>query len=119
MEGAEGADIEKKQVLEVQCREASKSLFQKRRELQKLQKDYDEDARRLMEFKTKSQQLGKQNEEIQGQRGRIEKDLGDQMTKLQRAQNSCQSKYNNVRSVRGGVTFDESKENMEILAEVE
>ena len=55
MEGAEGADIEKKQVLEVQCREASKSLFQKRRELQKLQKDYDEDARRLMEFKTKSQ----------------------------------------------------------------
>jgi hypothetical protein len=28
-------------------------LFKKRRELQKLKKDYDDDARRLMEIKTK------------------------------------------------------------------
>ena len=59
MQGAEGADLEKKQILEDQCRAASETLFKKRRELQKLQKDYDEDARRLMEFKTKQQQLGK------------------------------------------------------------
>ena len=52
-QGAEGADLEKKQILEDQCRAASETLFKKRRELQKLQKDYDEDARRLMEIKTK------------------------------------------------------------------
>ena len=45
IQGAEGADLEKKQILEDQCRAASETLFKKRRELQKLQKDYDDDAR--------------------------------------------------------------------------
>lgn len=45
IQGAEGADIEKKQILEDQCRAASETLFKKRRELQKLQKDYDDDNR--------------------------------------------------------------------------
>lgn len=57
MQGAEGADLEKKQILEDQCRAASETLFKKRRELQKLQKDYDDDARRLMEVKTKQTQF--------------------------------------------------------------
>ena len=57
IQGAEGADLEKKQILEDQCRAASETLFKKRRELQKLQKDYDDDARGLMEIRTKSQAL--------------------------------------------------------------
>jgi len=52
-QGAEGADLEKKQILEEQCREASETLFKKRREVQKLNKEYDEDMRRLMEIQTK------------------------------------------------------------------
>ena len=36
MQGAEGADLEKKQILEDQCRAASETLFKKRRELQNL-----------------------------------------------------------------------------------
>ncbi len=75
MQGAEGADLEKKQILEDQCRAASETLFKKRRELQKLQKDYDDDARRLMEFKTKQQQLHKQNDELNGIRENLERDL--------------------------------------------
>ena len=54
IQGAEGADLEKKQILEDQCRAASETLFKKRRELQKLQKDYDDDARGLQEIRTKS-----------------------------------------------------------------
>ena len=50
--------------MEDQCRAASETLFKKRRELQKLQKDYDEDARRLMEIKTKQQQLSKQSDDM-------------------------------------------------------
>lgn len=50
IQGAEGADLEKKQILEDQCRAASETLFKKRRELQKLQKEYDDDMRRLMEI---------------------------------------------------------------------
>jgi flagellar biosynthesis chaperone FliJ len=53
IQGAEGADLEKKQILEDQCRAASETLFKKRRELQKLQKEYDDDMRRLMEIQTK------------------------------------------------------------------
>lgn len=59
IQGAEGADLEKKQILEDQCRAASETLFKKRRELQKLQKDYDDDARGLQEIRTKSQALQK------------------------------------------------------------
>ena len=34
MQGAEGADLERKQILEDQCRAASETLFRKRRDLQ-------------------------------------------------------------------------------------
>ena len=71
MQGAEGADLEKKQILEDQCRAASETLFKKGRELQKLQKDYDDDARQLMEYQTKSQALKRQNEQTQMEYDRI------------------------------------------------
>ena len=78
MQGAEGADLEKKQILEDQCRAASETLFKKRRELQKLQKDYDDDARRLMEVKTKQTQFQKQSEELNQQKERLERELQEQ-----------------------------------------
>ena len=118
MQGAEGADLEKKQILEDQCRAASETLFKKRRELQKLQKDYDEDARRLMEFKTKQQTLSKQSDDIQVQRERLEQELNDQQDKINRAQKTFQSKLNNVRSVKGP-EFENTKENVEILVQLE
>lgn len=118
MQGAEGADLEKKQILEDQCRAASETLFKKRRELQKLQKDYDDDARRLMEVKTKQQQLGRQAEELNVYVDRAYKDIAEQNDKIDRAQKTFQAKFNNVRSVKGEA-FQESKENYEILSEVE
>lgn len=57
IQGAEGADIEKKQILEDQCRAASETLFKKRRELQKLQKDYDDDNRQLFDIKQRSNNI--------------------------------------------------------------
>ena len=41
MQGAEGADLERKQILEDQCRAASETLFRKRRDLQQLQFEND------------------------------------------------------------------------------
>lgn len=118
MQGAEGADLEKKQILEDQCRAASETLFKKRRELQKLQKDYDDDARRLMEVKTKHQSLGKTTDDLNGYREKLEKDLLDFGEKLDKTQKTFQSKFNNVKSVKGA-GFEQSKENTEIRAEVE
>jgi hypothetical protein len=40
------------------------------------------------------------------------------MNKFQRAESSFQSAYNNVKQVQGDA-FDDSKENVEIIAEVE
>ncbi len=118
MQGAEGADLEKKQILEDQCRAASENLFKKRRELQKLQKEYDDDARRLMEIKTKQQALIKQNDDMAVIRENLRKDLTDQVQKYERALTSHDSKAHNVLSVKGEA-FEQSKENIMIQANVE
>lgn len=118
MQGAEGADLEKKQILEDQCRAASETLFKKRRELQKLQKDYDDDARRLMEFRTKQQGLGKQLDDINLMGQRLDKEMNDQADKIERATRTQQSKLNNVKSVKGQ-GFESGKESMEISTELE
>lgn len=39
-------------------------MFKKRREVQKLNKDYDDDMKRLMDIQTKQQTLLKENEDI-------------------------------------------------------
>lgn len=96
MQGAEGADLEKKQILEDQCRAASETLFKKRRELQKLQKDYDDDARQLMEYQTKSQALKRQNEQTGMEYDRINADTDRLNQKAGQADQSLQSSLNNV-----------------------
>merc|ERR1711957_77545 len=51
MQGAEGADLDRKQILEDQCRAASENLFRKRRELQQMQSNFDGASRELMEIR--------------------------------------------------------------------
>lgn len=114
MQGAEGADLEKKQILEDQCRAASETLFKKRRELQKLQKDYDDDARQLMEYQTKSQALKRQNEQTGMEYDRINAETERLNQKAGQADQSLQSSLNNVMQVKGA-GFDESKEQAEVL----
>ncbi len=71
-----------------------------------------------MEVKTKQQQLHGQARDQADYRQRIEAELGEQMEKTSRAQRSFAAKLNNVKAVRGP-QFENSKENFEILAEVE
>lgn len=51
MQGAEGADLDRKQILEDQCRAASENLFRKRRELQQMQSNFDGASRERMEIR--------------------------------------------------------------------
>ena len=62
--------------------------------------------------------MAKQNDDLQSYKDKIDKELGEQYDKIERAQKSFQAKFNNVRSVKGDA-FQESKENYEILNEVE
>ena len=71
-----------------------------------------------MEIKTRQQQLHKQAEEQNNQRDRIEKEINDQLEKVNRAQKTFQSKLNNAIAVKGQ-EFENTKENFEILTEVE
>lgn len=52
-EGMVKGDVEKKEVLEEQCRAASETLFKKRKELQKLQKEYEDDMHRLLQIQSR------------------------------------------------------------------
>lgn len=97
LRGAEGADLEKKQILEEQCRAASETLFKKRKEVQKLNKEYDDDMRRLMEIQTKQQTYLKKNEDINYQREKLEKELHDQDEKVDRA---AKTRDNNIRNLK-------------------
>ncbi len=67
--------MDKKQILEDQCRAASETLFKKRRELQKLQKDYEDDARRLMEIKKKQMQMNDEGNQINDIRNQLDDEI--------------------------------------------
>ena len=62
--------------------------------------------------------MSKQAEELNFLRDKMDKELAEQYDKIERAQKTFQSKLNNVRSVKGE-GFQESKENFEILSEIE
>ena len=118
MQGAEGADLERKQILEDQCRAASETLFRKRRDLQQLQSNFETASRELNEIRAEKNELDANNNEIQANRQRTEQEAQDAAQKLQRAQQSQEAKLNNVRAVKGA-QFDQSPENLMILAEAE
>lgn len=94
LRGAEGADLEKKQILEEQCRAASETLFKKRKDVQKLNKEYDDDMKRLIEIQGKNNTIGKRNEDINYQRDRIEKEINEQIDKIERAQRTRENNLN-------------------------
>ena len=117
LRGAEGADLEKKQILEEQCRAASETLFKKRKEVQKLNKEYDDDMRRLMEIQTKQQNFLKKNEDFSHQRERIETELQDQMDKVARAEEVKNNNLQNI--VQNNPQFEESANFKDVILESE
>ncbi|KAL4481667.1 hypothetical protein ABPG74_007756 [Tetrahymena malaccensis] len=79
--------------LEEQCRAASQNLFKKRDELQKLQKEQEEDTRRYTEIKNKLERLYDQHQSLDQEISKYEKDIEQQGDKIQRAQNSLQRNF--------------------------
>lgn len=117
LRGAEGADLDKKQILEEQCRAASETLFKKRKEVQKLNKEYDDDMRRLMEIQTKQQSYLKKNEDVTYQRERIDRELQEQGGKVERAERTRANNYNSL--IQNINDFDGSVQSKDIMFEAE
>ncbi|CAI2383185.1 unnamed protein product [Moneuplotes crassus] len=117
LRGAEGADLEKKQILEEQCRAASETLFKKRKEVQKLNKEYDDDMSRLMEIQTRHQNYMRKNEEMNQQKEYLNKEISEQGGKIDRAENT---KASNLDQVKSSVPdFEDSTRAKDIALEVE
>ena len=116
--GEKGAEIERKQILEDQCRTVSETLFKKRRDLQKWQSTFDGASRELMEAKAEKNDIERAYAETQQMLQAVGADVGQIGGKMDRFIQSKDSKLNNVRAVKGQ-DFDRSGANLAILAEVE
>lgn len=117
LRGAEGADLEKKQILEEQCRAASETLFKKRKEVQKLNKEYDDDMRRLMEIQTKQQNYLKKNEDVSQTRERLERELNEQDEKVARADNTKNTNLQNL--LQAAPDFEGSAKDIDVRFEAQ
>eukprot|EP00828_Plagiopyla_frontata_P039530 TRINITY_DN5201_c0_g1_i6.p1 TRINITY_DN5201_c0_g1~~TRINITY_DN5201_c0_g1_i6.p1 ORF type:complete len:454 (-),score=87.52 TRINITY_DN5201_c0_g1_i6:37-1398(-) len=95
--GITGKDFEHRDGLEDQCKAASKNLFSKEKELQKIQKDSDEDRKRLAELQNKIEILNQQKLSLNQQLEKSNKELLEQQNKIERAQKQYQAKLGNAR----------------------
>jgi len=118
MQGAEGADLEKKQILEDQCRAASETLFRKRRDLQQLQSNFETASRELNEIRGEKNDIDANGNEINQRRQENDQEYQHNAQMVERAAQQKDAKQNNARAVKGE-GFDQSPENMMILAEIE
>ena len=118
MQGAEGADLERKQILEDQFRAASETLFRKRRDMGTLEANFKSASLELIEIRNQNQEIEREKNNHNQVQAQLENQIYGEQSKFERAEQSKESKLNNVRAVRGD-QFDESPENLMVLAEAE
>eukprot|EP00826_Nyctotherus_ovalis_P057645 TRINITY_DN7890_c0_g1_i12.p1 TRINITY_DN7890_c0_g1~~TRINITY_DN7890_c0_g1_i12.p1 ORF type:complete len:315 (+),score=156.68 TRINITY_DN7890_c0_g1_i12:26-946(+) len=93
--GVGRADAEKKEVLEEQCRVASETLFKKRRELQRAQKECEDLMKKMMRVEERKQDTDKQMEDSEYQDEKMSKELAELQQKLDRAAKVASTKKQN------------------------
>ncbi|CAD8185682.1 unnamed protein product [Paramecium octaurelia] len=111
--GISQKEVSHRDGLEEQCRAASENLFKKKKELQRLQQEIDEDMRRLTEIQNRIEILDNQEREVDMQFQKLEKELQDQQEKIGRAENIMNSKLAKVQQKR--IVLDESNAHISAL----
>ncbi|CAD8119319.1 unnamed protein product [Paramecium sonneborni] len=111
--GISQKEVSHRDGLEEQCRAASENLFKKKKELQRLQQEIDEDMRRLTEIQNRIEILDNQEREVEMQLQKIEKELQDQSDKITRAENIKNQKLAKVQQKR--IVLDESNAHISAL----
>ena len=61
MQGAEGADLERKQILEDQFRAASETLFRKRRDMGQLEGNFKTASLELIDIRNQKQEIDREH----------------------------------------------------------
>ncbi len=117
-QGADGADLDRKNVLEDQFRKASEDLFKKRRDMGQLEQNFKTASLELIDIRNSKQEIEREFNDIAAMHQQLDGETQAIGQGLERAEQSKEAKLNNVRSVRQD-GFDESPENLMVLAEVE
>ena len=118
MQGAEGADLERKQILEDQFRAASETLFRKRRDMGQLEQNFKTASLELVDIRGQRNEIEQDANEHNQVHQQMDAEANEVAQRLGQGEASRDSKLNNVRQVRGE-QFDESSENKMVLAEME
>jgi len=118
MSGAEGADLERKQILEDQFRAASETLFRKRREMGIHEQNFKSASLELVQIRNQKTEGEREDSEVAQVHQQADQELQVIVQGLDRANQSKESRLNNARAVRGQA-FDDSPENLAVLFEVE
>ena len=77
MQGAEGADLERKQILEDQFRSASEALFRKRRDMGQLEQNFKTASLELIEVRNQKQEVDRQANEQNQLQQQYQQELED------------------------------------------
>ena len=118
MQGAEGADLERKQILEDQFRAASETLFRKRRDMGQLEQNFKTASLELVDIRGQRNELEQDANEHNQIHQQMDQEANEIAQRLGQGEASRDSRLNNVRQVRGE-QFDDSAENKMVLAEME
>eukprot|EP00753_Platysulcus_tardus_P018333 PLAT6827.3.p1 GENE.PLAT6827.3~~PLAT6827.3.p1 ORF type:complete len:1047 (-),score=734.14 PLAT6827.3:146-3259(-) len=81
----EGKTATKVRALEEKCKASSDALFKKKKELQRMQAELEEDQRRLVQIRDKMEQLEMHTEELRAAREATDADLAKQREQLDAA----------------------------------
>lgn len=101
MSGAEGADLERKQILEDQFRAASETLFRKRREMGIHEQNFKSASLELVQIRNQKTEGEREDSEVAQVHQQADQELQVIVQGLDRANQSKESRLNNARAVRG------------------
>ena len=95
----DGTDYEVMKQLEQRNKMSKDALFRKKKELQRLTTDYDEDCRRLEVMRNKATRADKQREHLQSAKAQVEEELLTQQVQLDELQEKIGKLVNKHRGV--------------------
>lgn len=112
--GVGKADAERKEVLEEQCRAASETLFKKRKELQRVQRDCEDMLKRVVQTEGYKQNMDKQMEDYEYQDEKLNKDLQEMQQKFDRASKLATNRKQNYLKTVPDYNAEESVSGIEV-----
>merc|ERR1719217_738468 len=86
------SELEEKQMLEEQSRAANEVLFRKKKNVNQLEKEFEEDTNRYEELQGNVERLDSQVRELMGAKDLLDREVEDQQGKLDRAERQMEVK---------------------------